>query len=93
MIGWQRPWPSWKLIAASETTQLIGTLAAVYAWLITPIGWRYALLVWVYWLAGFLANGGFTIIAYALLQHRGPQEAAHLARVEGSLVSHVPRTR
>jgi H+-transporting ATPase len=90
---WQRPWPSWKLIAATETTQLIGTLAAVYGWLITPIGWRYAMLVWVYSLAWFLANSGFKIIAYALLQHRGPREAAHLARVEGSLVSHVPRTR
>jgi H+-transporting ATPase len=72
---------------------LIGTLAAVYAWLITPIGGRYAMLVWAYSLAGFLASSGFNIIAYALLRHRGPQEAAHLARVEGSLVSHVPRTR
>lgn len=27
---WQRPWPSWKLFTATETTQLLGTLAAVY---------------------------------------------------------------
>jgi len=52
---------------------LIGALAAVYAWLITPIGWRYAMLVWVLSLAWFLANSGFKIIAYALLQHRGPK--------------------
>ncbi len=87
---WQRPWPSWKLIAATETTQLVGTLATVYGWFIAPIGWRYALLVWGYSLAWFLINSGFKIMAYALLGHRGPGQAAHLSRVESWLAGHVP---
>ena len=90
---WQRPWPSSKLLAATETTQLIGTLAAVYGWFITPIGWRYAGLVWAYALVWFLINSGFKIIAYELFQHRGPGQAAHLARVEAWLLNHVPRYR
>jgi H+-transporting ATPase len=90
---WQRPWPSWKLFAATEATQLMGTLAAVYGWFVTPIGWRYAALVWAYALVWFLVNSGFKMIAYALLAHRGPRQAAHLARVEASMHHHVPRPR
>ena len=84
---WERPWPSWKLIAATETTQLLGTLAAVYGWFITPIGWEYAGFVWAYSIAWFLANSAFKISAYALLQHRGPRQAEHLARIESPLRS------
>lgn len=90
---WQRPWPSWKLFTATETTQLIGTLAAAYGWFITPIGWRYAALVWAYALAWFLINSSFKVIAYRLLQHRGPGQTAHLARVEARLLTHVPHPR
>ena len=90
---WQRPWPSWKLIGAAEATQVLGTLAAVYGWFITPIGWRYAGLVWAYALGWFFINSGFKILAYKLLQQRGPGQAAHLARVEAWLVNHVPRPR
>jgi H+-transporting ATPase len=73
---WQRPWPSWKLFTATEATQIVGTLAAVYGWFITPIGWRYAGLVWAYALAWFLINSGCKIVAYKLLAQRGGQRAA-----------------
>ena len=35
---WERPWPSLKLVAPCETTQLIGTLAVVYGWFMAPTG-------------------------------------------------------
>ncbi len=88
---WQRPWPSWQLIAACETTQLIGTLAAVYGWFIEPIGWGYAGLVWGYALVWFLINSGFKVLTYRLFTHRARPQAAHLARVEAPLGHHVPR--
>ena len=53
---WQRPYPSWKLIVAAETTQVLGTLAAVYGWLMPPIGWTLALSIWGYALAWFFIN-------------------------------------
>jgi H+-transporting ATPase len=90
---WQRPWPNWKLIVTCEATQVLGTLAAVYGWFITPIGWRYAALVWGYALVWFLINSGFKVLTYALLEHRGLRQAAHLARVEGWLARHVPHPR
>src|SRR5574338_1506571 len=43
---WQRPWPAARLFWTTEATQVLGTLAAVYAWFLEPIGWQYALLVW-----------------------------------------------
>jgi H+-transporting ATPase len=73
---WQRPWPSWKLFTATEATQVLGTLAAVYGWFITPIGWHYALLVWAYALIWVLINSGCKIIAYRLLSHNGRRTAA-----------------
>ncbi len=87
---WQRPWPSWKLVTACETTQVIGTVATVYGWFMTPIGWRYAGLVWGYAIVWFLFNSGCKILVYRLLAHRTPRQAAHLARVEHWLARHAP---
>ncbi len=64
---WQKPFPSWILITATELTQILGTLAAVYGVLIPGIGWGYALAVWGYSLVWFLINSGAKIIAYRIL--------------------------
>ncbi|MBU2818094.1 plasma-membrane proton-efflux P-type ATPase, partial [Acidithiobacillus ferrooxidans] len=64
---WQRPWPSWSFFNVTIATKVIGTFAAVYGWLIPPIGWGYALLVWAYALVWFLINSGAKIIAYRAL--------------------------
>jgi H+-transporting ATPase len=84
---WQRPWPSWKLFVTTEATQVIGTLAAVYGWLIEPIGWSYALIVWGWGLVGFALASLIKIMAYKLLEHRMGHHVRHLDRVEGSLHS------
>jgi H+-transporting ATPase len=67
---WSRPFPSWKLIVATEATQLAGTLAAVYGWLIPPIGWGYALAVWGYALVWFLVNDAIKIGVNRRILHR-----------------------
>jgi H+-transporting ATPase len=79
---WQRPWPSWKLLVTTEATQVVGTLAAVYGWLVPPIGWPLALLVWGYALAWFLVNSLAKVTTYGLMEHRSGRSAQHLARVE-----------
>ncbi len=65
---WERPWPSWKLIVTAETTQVIGTLAAVYGWTVTPIGWKLALGVWAYALVWFLINSAVKVYFYRFLR-------------------------
>jgi len=82
---WQRPFPSWKLFVATEFTQMIGTLAAVYGWYVEPIGWPCALGVWAYALAWLLVNSVVKILAHRLLSHQARHQAGHLRRVESSL--------
>ncbi|MEJ2094861.1 MAG: HAD-IC family P-type ATPase, partial [Gammaproteobacteria bacterium] len=82
---WERPWPSWKLVVATETTQVFGTLAAVYGWFVTPIGWGYALGVWGYALAWFLINSFVKIQFYRLMHNFGGHQLRHLLRIESSL--------
>jgi H+-transporting ATPase len=83
---WQRPLPNWRLFFASETTQLLGTLAAVYGWFVHPIGWGYALLVWGYALVWFGIENAGKIMAqramagHALLNTDGFGKAHHRIR-------------
>jgi H+-transporting ATPase len=82
---WQRPWPSWKLIVATEATQVVGTLAAVYGWFVTPIGWGYALAVWGYALAWFLVNSVIKVSTYRIMSAGPKWWAAHMDRVHAPL--------
>jgi H+-transporting ATPase len=68
---WQKPFPSLVLFAALETTQVLGTLFAVYGVLITPIGWKWAGIVWAYALLAMLALSGVKIITYKALRRAG----------------------
>ncbi|WP_235285153.1 plasma-membrane proton-efflux P-type ATPase [Thalassospira sp. HJ] len=82
---WQKPYPSMKLFLATEITQIIGTLAAVYGWFVPSIGWYHALVVWGYALCWFVVAGFIKVWVYRLLTHRHHSHHSHLARVEGSL--------
>ncbi len=54
---WSRPAPAPILLAAVIGTQAIATLIAVYGMAMTPLGWRWAGVVWVYALFWFLVRG------------------------------------
>ena len=53
---WQRPWPSPLLFGATFGTEIVGTMIAVFGVFITPISWKYALLIWGYALVWFVFN-------------------------------------
>ncbi len=66
------PWwstrPAWILLAAVVGTQVVATLIAVYgAWLVTPLGWKYAGLVWGYAFAWFLVTDPLKLLADKVL--------------------------
>ena len=67
---WQRPWPAPLLFGATFGTEIIGTLIAVYGFLITPIGWKYALWMWSYAAVWFVFNNVVKIGAYRLMRRR-----------------------
>jgi len=85
---WDRPWPNWRLFVTTEATQVLGTLAAVYGWYVTPIGWNYALLVWGYALAWFLVNSWVKVAVYRMVRHQAWHQARHIGRIEARLHSH-----
>jgi H+-transporting ATPase len=61
--------PSRVLVVAVFGTQAVATLIAVFGIFMTPLGWGWALFVWVYALAWFLVNDQVKVLAYWVLDH------------------------
>jgi H+-transporting ATPase len=59
--------PARALWVAVLGTQVVATLFAVYGFLMTPLGWGWALLVWGYALVWFLVNDRLKLLAYRIL--------------------------
>jgi len=54
---WKRPWPSWTLFNATFFSRVAGTVIAVYGFgLMEPIGWKWAVSMWIYALIWFVFN-------------------------------------
>lgn len=71
---WSRPTPAPILLAAVIGTQIIATLIAAYGMAMTPLGWRWAGLVWGYALMWFLINDRLKLAAYYWLDHHPRHE-------------------
>jgi H+-transporting ATPase len=67
---WKKPYPSWLLFNATFSTRVLGTLIAVYGVFITPVGWEYAIWVWVYALVWFVFNDTIKVATYRILRDR-----------------------
>jgi H+-transporting ATPase len=53
----KKPYPSLILFLATFSTRVIGTIISVYGFgLITPIGWNWAIFMWIYALTWFVFN-------------------------------------
>ena len=68
------PWwsirPAWILLIAVCGTQIVATLIAVYgANLVTPLGWKYAGIVWIYALVWFLLTDPLKLLTYKILDN------------------------
>ena len=68
---WKKPHPSVLLFGATFSTRVIGTLIAVYGFLIPSIGWTYALYMWAYALAWFVFNDAVKMVTYRILRKQG----------------------
>jgi H+-transporting ATPase len=74
---WKRPLPASILFAATEVTQVVGTLFAVYGVFMTPIGWAFAAFVWGYALLSFLITDQLKIHYFRLMGHEEAIENHH----------------
>ncbi len=62
--------PAWVLLGAVCGTQALATLIAVYGVFMTPLGWRYALVVWGYAIGWFLVTDPVKLLVYAGLDRK-----------------------
>ena len=60
--------PSGILFYAVLITQIVATLIAVYGIFMTPIGWKYAGLIWIYCLFWFLLEDFTKIFVYKFIE-------------------------
>ncbi len=65
--------PSRILLLAVIGTQIVATLIAVYGFLMEPLGWKYAGIVWGYALAWLFVNDAVKLLAYRIFgkEHSG----------------------
>ncbi len=78
--------PARVLLCAVLGTQLVATLIAVYGVFMTPIGWKWALLVWAYALAWFLVNDRVKLFSFRVFD---PEQPGLLASARGGKSRHV----
>jgi len=77
---WSLPAPAPLLLGAVIGAQTIATLIAVCGVAMTPLGWRWAGLVWAYAVVWFLVNDRVKLVAYHWLDHhprRGQPNPLH----------------
>jgi H+-transporting ATPase len=65
---WKRPLPAKILFITTETTQVFGTLLAVYGVFMAPLGWALAGFVWGYALLSFVITDQFKIHFFKLIR-------------------------
>ncbi len=73
---WTRPAPSWLLLAAVVTAQIVATIIAVTGFLMAPLSWALVGVVWGWSVVWFLVEDEVKIAAYAWLE-RHPVTEAH----------------
>jgi H+-transporting ATPase len=83
------PWwsirPAWILLVAIVGTQAVATVICVFGFLVTPLWWGWAAMVWGYALAWFLVTDPVKLLAYRMLDpaKAGPKlEAKPEAKAE-----------
>lgn len=58
-------------------TQILATLIAVYGFLMTPLGWKWAFFVWGYAFIWFLLNDCLKLLAYRIFDPVKPEETSN----------------
>ena len=67
---WRKSYPSSSLFWAAVSTKILATLFAVYGWFISPIGWKYALIIWGYAFVWMIINDFAKILTYKWLKKK-----------------------
>ncbi len=75
---WHKPYPSLKFFLPAFTTRIIGTLFAVYGIFMEPLGWKYAMYIWLYAFAWWLFNDFAKVYTYKIIEHNKKVKMHHI---------------
>jgi H+-transporting ATPase len=73
---WTRPLPAPIMLVAVIGTQILATVIALTGFLMEPLEWSHALIVWGYALVWFLLLDRVKLLAYRVLERRAARRAA-----------------
>ena len=63
--------PGWLLVTSGVVTRMLATAMAIFGWLMTPISWQLALLVWGWSILELLVTDPLKVCVYRVLDHQG----------------------
>jgi H+-transporting ATPase len=87
---WQRPFPSWQLVTAIVSTQVVAVLMCGFGWLVPPLPWKLIGYAWVYIIVWMLIQDLIKLGLHAMVEHRTRHKRRFLELMNRRLL-HFPR--
>ncbi|MFA5111960.1 MAG: plasma-membrane proton-efflux P-type ATPase, partial [Desulfobaccales bacterium] len=84
---WQRPYPSWQLLTAIVSTQVVAVLMCGFGWLVPPLPWDLIGYVWVYIIVWMIIQDVTKLGLHALVENRSRHHRRFLEVVNRPLHS------
>jgi H+-transporting ATPase len=90
-LCWQRPFPSWQLLTAIISTQIVAVLMCGFGWLVPPLPWELIGYLWIYIIVWMIIQDFFKLGLHALVENRARNKRRFLEVVNQPLQSHPMR--
>ncbi|MEJ2656138.1 MAG: plasma-membrane proton-efflux P-type ATPase [Desulfobacterales bacterium] len=88
---WRRPFPSWQLLTAIVSTQIVAVAMCGFGWLVPTLSWKLIGYVWVYIIVWMIIQDLLKLALYALMENRAGHKRRFLDVVNRKLHSHPMR--
>jgi H+-transporting ATPase len=88
---WQSPYPSWQLLTAIVSTQIVAVLMCGFGWLVPPLPWNLIGYVWVYIIVWMIIQDLIKLGLYAIIENRAIHKRRFLEALNRPLHSHPTR--
>jgi H+-transporting ATPase len=67
---WQSPYPSWPLVTAIFSTQIVAVLMCGFGWLVPVLPWKFIAYVWIYIIIWMLIQDICKLGLHAMVENR-----------------------
>jgi H+-transporting ATPase len=85
---WRPPYPSWQLVTAIVSTQVVAVLMCGFGWLVPPLPWHLIGYVWIYIIIWMIIQDIFKLGLHALVENRAAHKRHFLEMANRPLHPH-----